>query len=196
MVLPKSALSLPSNVRVTSPAGFFTNAQAAAHNPDPRITSASLTKDGRLSGYVLGYSLSQAQAENAFLNGAGLFRVVTEVDLYRNASGPTTRLGQGVRDLRGLVGKPLKLHTRLDRVATFPVRGIGDAAVGSRYVIEGQGVHVYFTQVGFRRGPRLASTTEERADSKNVDAAVISLARSLDHRIQGVLSGKIRTTGS
>jgi hypothetical protein len=196
MVLPRSALSLPASVRVPSPAGFFTNAQAAAHNPDPRITDALLTNDGRLSGYVLGYSLSQSRTQKAFLNGAGLFRIVTEVDLYRDAKGPTTRLMQGVSDLRGLTGRPLKLHTRLDRFETFPVRGIGDAAVGLRYVIEGQGVHIYFTQVGFRRGRRLASTIEERADAKNVDAAVTSLAHSLDQRIQGVLSGKIRTTGS
>src|SRR5207302_6940518 len=113
----------------------------AARNPDPRITVASLTKAGRLSGYALGYSLSQSQTQNAFLNGAGLFRIVTEVDLYRDAKGPTTRLMQGVRDLRALRGKPLKLGTRLVSLETFPVRGVGDAAVGLAYVIEGQGVH-------------------------------------------------------
>jgi hypothetical protein len=54
MVLPKSALGAEAApLRVNPLSGFLTNAKDASTTFDPRITAASLTRAGRLSGYAL-----------------------------------------------------------------------------------------------------------------------------------------------
>jgi len=195
MVLPKSALVLPARVRLEHPVGFYSNAQSAASGINPRVTSASLSRDGRLTGYALGYSLSKSQSQDALLRGSGQINILTEVDLYRDTTGPATKMAQGISDLRALVGKPIKDGATLDRGAAFRVRGIGDAAAGLRFEVGYEGVHIYYTEVGFRYGRLLASVVDGRADPTNVDAAVISRAQALEERINGVLSGKIRGRG-
>src|SRR5262249_22310799 len=191
MVLPKSALVLPARVEVEHPVGFYSNARAAAHRIDPRITSASLTRAGRLTGYALGYTLSRWDFEDALLGGSGQLNIVTEVALYRDQTGPATQMAQGISDLRALVGKPLKGGVTLDRGATFRPPRIGDAATGLRFEVGYEGWHIYYTEVGFRYGRLLASVVEGRADPRNVDAAVISRAHALEERIKAVLGGKI-----
>ena len=195
MVLPKSAFGrLPAQVQVEHPVGFYSNAEQAKRGADPGVTRASLTRQGRLLGYVLGYSRSQSQLEAALMRGSGPLNVLSEVELYRSSTGAASRMRQAIKDLRRLVGKPIKGGATLERGTTFRLHQIGDAAVGLRFKVR---VRVdtpalYYTEVVFRYGRLLAYTTEARADGNNVDSAVISFAQTLEDRIEGVLRGRIR----
>jgi hypothetical protein len=197
MVLPKSALGqLAARLRVKHPAGFYTNAQSAAASLDPRVTSVWLTKYGRVTGYVLGHSLGRSQFEDALFRGRGPLNVVTEVDLYRNKTGPATAMAKGLSDLRALVGKRLKGGALLKRAATFHPPRIGDATNAIKFEVEIQSLHVYYTEVAFRYGRLLASASEARADPHNVDTALIAYGQALESRIKGVLTGKIRNSSA
>ena len=193
MVLPRSALGgVPVRDWVKHPVGFQTNAEFARGSLDSRLTAASLAEGGRLSGYVLGYSLSHPQIVRALSRGSGAINVTTEVDLYRDAAGAGRVMARGISDLRSLVGKRIGGGATLAHGATFSVRRVGDAGVGFTFDVI-KGVHIYFTEVSFRYGRLLAYVGETRADHKRVDAAVIALARSLDERIKLVLGGKLPT---
>ena len=195
MVLRRAALALPAGMSVKHPAEFLTNGQAAAGSLDPRVTRASLTRAGRLSGYALGYSIPRSKFEHDLIFGSGQLNVLTEVDLYRSVAGPAAVMHKGIQDLRALVGKPVRGGARLVQSAVFRVRSIGDAAVGARIKIGIKGFQVYYTEVAFRYGRLLADVVEARADATNVDPAVISLARLLDERIKGVASGNVQASG-
>lgn len=193
MVLPRSALGpLAVRLRVKHPAGFYTNVQSATASLDPRITGALLTKDGRLTGYALGYSLGRSRFEDALFRGSGPLNIVTEVDLYRHKTDPAKLIAKGLSDLRALVGKRVRGGAILRRSASFRLPRIGDGAVGIRVEVSIKRFHVYYTEVVFRRGRLLAHAIEARADARNVDTALTALSRALESRIQGVLTGEIR----
>jgi hypothetical protein len=192
MVLPRSALGPAwTRFRDKHPVGFYTNAQSAAGSLDPRITGASLSKDGRLTGYALGYSLRRSRFERALFQGSGALNILTDAELYRDKVGPATTMARGLRDLRALVGKPVRGGAILVRGATFRVPRIGDGAEGIRLEIRIKGFHVHYTEVAFRYGRLLAETIEARADPQNVDTALIAVSRALEGRIERVLTGKI-----
>src|SRR5262245_38552058 len=193
MVLPRSVLGpVGTRFRVKHPAGFYTNAQAAVASADPRETGTSLTEDGRLTGYVLGYSLPRSQFEGTLIQGSGALNILTEVELYRNKAGPASVMAKGISDLRALVGKRIRGGAILERGAIFRVPRVGDAADGIRSEIGIKGLHVYYTEVSFRDGRLLADATEARADPQDVEPALIALSRTLESRIERVLTGKIR----
>ena len=189
MVLPRSSLGgLPVKGWVERRAGFETNAESAATSLDPRLTRASLTTEGRLTGYALGYSVRRAKLEDALQRGSGPIGVATEVSLYRDTAGTAAEMTRAIRDSRTLIGKTIKGGAKLDHAATFPVAQVGDAAVGFKLRVGIDGVHVCFTQVNFRSGRLLARVVETRVDAKNVDPTVTALARELDGRINGILT--------
>jgi hypothetical protein len=193
MVLPKSELGAEAAALKVNPlSGFQANATAASGNFDPRVTAASLTRAGRLSGYTRAYRASRSQGENAIRRGAGLVQIGANVALYRDSAGAAGQLTKSLDDLRTLAGKPIKLGATLVRSATFRVGRIADSAAGARFDVRINGFPVYYTMVSLRHGRLLASVYEARADSKNVDAAVISFSQTLDNRIKDVLSGRIR----
>jgi hypothetical protein len=170
MVLPKSALGAEAaRLRVNPLSGFQTNAKAASTGLDPRITAASLTQDGRLSGYGRAYVVSLSRGENELAGGAGLVQVGTDVDLYRDNAGAAAHLTRSLDDLRALVGKPIKGGATLVRSATFRVGKIADDAGGLRFEVRITGFSIYYTSAWLRRGRLLAGVFEARADPKNVD---------------------------
>jgi hypothetical protein len=157
MVLPKAAFGrLPPLVSIEHPVGFQTNTQFAAGGFDPRVTRASLTRQGRLVGYALGYSRSLARLKRALGRGSGLLDVGTEVDLYRSSAGPVSRVATSVSDLRALMGKRLKGGATLEGGGRFRLHRIGNAAVGLRLKVGIGGVHIYYTDIDFRYGRLLA----------------------------------------
>lgn len=195
MVLPRSALGAAwTRFPDKHPAGFYTNARYAAGSIDPRMTAASLAKDGRLTGYVLGFSLRRSKFEDALSHGSGALNIVTGVGLYSDKAGPAAGMARGMRDLRALVGKRVRDGAILERGAAFRLPRIGDAADGIRFEISIKGLHIYYTEVAFQYGRLLAEVSEARADPQNVDTALIAVSRALEGRITRVLTGKIRGT--
>jgi hypothetical protein len=194
MTLPRSALGpQATGLSVHHPLGFQTNAQAAKARLDPRITATSLSRAGRLSGYVSEYQDSQSRGVSALIRGAGLLQVASDVELYRDTAAAAGQLTRVVSDCRARVGKPIKDGAMLERCASFPLQRIADGAAGLRYEIRVKGLHVYYTQVLLRRGRLLALVVEARADPKDMDARLISFAQGLADRIKDILSAGIRT---
>jgi hypothetical protein len=118
--------------------------------------------------------------------------IVTKVDLYRDNAAVAGQMSRTLNDLRLLAGKRLRGGAILERGATFRPRRIADATIGLTYTTRARGFNVYVTRVGFRHGRLLAAVSEARADSTNVNATVVSFARTLEARITGVLSGENR----
>jgi hypothetical protein len=185
MVLPKSALGKDAaGLRIYRPiSGYLTNAKAAHSSLDPLVTETSLSKGGRLGGYAIQLVAPQARGEQMLRSGAGLIAITTNVDLYRSAAAAAAEMRKLAKDGRALVGKPVNAPGEtLERFTTFPVPQIADAA-GWKLAVLAKPFHVYFTQVEFRDGRLLALASEARADTKNVDAALIAHARALEKRI-------------
>ena len=194
MVLPKSAFGGPAAaLRINAVSGFLSNAKAANGDLDPRMTTVSLARAGRLSGYARTFRGTLSRFESAIEAGGGLLVLGSDVDLFRDDRGAEGQLRRSVDDLRALVGKRLKGGATLVRGATFSPAKIGDAATGERFEIRIKGISIYITQVGFRHGDLVAAVFEERADPRNLDAKMISFARVLDGRIRRVLNGRVHT---
>ena len=197
MVLPKSAFGTQAAaLRINPVSGFLSNAKAANRDLDPRMTTVSLARAGRLSGYARTFRGTLSQFESAIEAGGGLLVLGSDVDLFRDDRGAEGQLRRSSNDFRALVGKRLKGGATLVRGASFSPAKIGDAATGRRFKVRIKGVSIYITQVGFRHGNLLAGVFEERADPRNLDAEMISFARALDNRITGVLSGRMRAVSA
>lgn len=190
MVLPKAALG-PEAARFVKvgPSGLLTNERRAASDLDPLVSTASLAKAGRISGYALEFGLGHSQMSGAFSRGAGLVEIGTLVELYRDEGSVTRQMRKSLADLRQLVGKPLNLGGTLERAQTFPVRGSAGRAIGIRFTVRIAGTRVHITQVAFRSGPFAGIAVETRADTNDVAAEVTSLAQRLDSQIQRVRTG-------
>jgi hypothetical protein len=192
MVLSKSALGpQAARLRVNPRFGFLTNAQSASADPDPAVTAASLTNGGRLFGYARAFRLSRGGAASALLRGAGLLQLSNYVDVYRDATLAEDQRVRSVEHYRALVGKTLKGGAVLESSTRFSVEHVGDAATGLELSIRIKGFRVAYTTVGFRYGRLLAAVTEARADRKNVDETVASLAEALRGRIKDVLAHEV-----
>jgi hypothetical protein len=193
MVLPKSALGANARgMRINRESGYLSNARAAATDMDPRMTRNSLSRGGRLFGYALVYRLGESEFEDALLSGAGLVQTGTLVDLYRDKAAASSHQRTSVNDLLALVGKPIKDGATLERASTFNVGRIADAVIGVRFAVRINRLVIYYTEVAFHRSSLLAGVFEVRADAKNVDAAVVSVANKLDQRIRRVLNARMR----
>ena len=197
MVLPKSALGANARgMKLNRKSGYLSNARAAEGDLDPRMTSDSLSRGGRLFGYARVYRLGESEFEDDVLGGAGLVQTGTQVDLYRDKAAASHHMQTSVNDLRALVGKPIKHGATLERASTFNVERIADGAIGARFAVRIEGLNVYYTEVAFRRNGLLAGVFEVRADAKNVDATIDSVAKALDKRISRVLSARMRQMGT
>jgi len=183
-------------MRLNRKSGYLSNARAAEEDMDPRMTKDSLSRGGRLFGYALVYRLGESEFEDDVLGGAGLVQTGTLVDLYRDKAAVLSHQRTSVNDLLALVGKPIKHGATLERASTFNVERIADAAIGARFRVRIEGLDVYYTEVAFRRNSLLAGVFEVRADAKNVDAAIVSVANTLDRRISRVLSARMRQMGT
>ena len=189
MVLPKSALGAQAAALKRNPrSGVLSNAQTAAGQLDPRVTTVSLTRGGRLNGSALAFRASLSRTETALARGTGLLGIGSDVDVFRDSAAAAGQMARSLGDLRALTGKRLRGGALLVRGAEFRVPRIADASHGMALTARIEGFDLHVTQVAFRRGRLLAGAFEIRAGSGNANAAVDSLARRLDGRIERVLA--------
>jgi hypothetical protein len=185
MVLPKSAFrGQAAAFGRVRPFGYLSNRRRAASDFDPLVTPASLARAGRLTGYSLQFGLGRAQSSEILRRRRGLLQIGSLVELYRDGSSVSRQLRATVCDLRTLVGKPVRLGGTLDGLNVVRVAGLGDEGTRLTLVVRVSGVRVQLTEVGFRVGRLAGVVVEARADSKNIDPDVTSLARALERQMR------------
>jgi hypothetical protein len=184
MVLPKSAFGEQAHAFGRArPFGYLSNKERAASDFDPLVTPVSLERAGRVTGYARQFGPNRAQTSQAMRKRRGLLEVGSLVELYQDGASVSRQLRASVRDLRSLVGKPVRFGARLEGVNVVRLPGVGDEAVRLTLATRVSGVRVQATEVGFRAGRMAGVVFETRADSKNVDPEVTSLARTLEQQI-------------
>ena len=190
MVLPKVALGpAAAALEKSGPSGPLSNERRAATDLDPLVTVKSLERIGRQSGYALQFGLGRAGAARAFRRGAGLLKVGTLVESFRNKAAVAAAMTKTIDDLERLEGKPLEVGGTLERVRIFRARGFRDHAVALSLVIDLGGARAYVTEIGFRVGRLAAVAVVTRADASDALALTTAIAQRLEARINRVLAG-------
>jgi hypothetical protein len=191
LVVPRSALgSAAAGLQVDLASGEISNARAAGDSWDPSDTDASLTKAGRLTGFRLLYGDPGLQA---LRRGRGLTDIGTSLDYFKTARQAQAYEAKSLRDLRRVRGQNVG-GTIVERVSTFPVRGLGPAAVGVRVAQRIGRARLHNTYVEFQVGTLLGEATIWRADATKVDAQAIAIAKVLADRIVRYAAGKLQAT--
>ncbi len=101
-----------------------------------------------------------------------------------DAAAASNRLATGAADAA--------TDSYLSGFAAFAVSGVGEAAEGLRMEYD-EGI--IETQVAFRRGAVLALVTVTHSDTGDHAAEAIQLARAMDAKVQGVLTGSTPPSG-
>jgi hypothetical protein len=158
---------------------------------DREDTEKDIDEFGRSEGYEVSFVdwKSMSRAEGAFVVG-------TWVDVLKDPSSADGYMMDYVEDMRRDVGAEFGAGTVV-AVSEFDVGGIADGSKGVRVelkvssdIIPSQPVW-YFTFVFIRRGRVVGAASIDRKDDKDVHDEVVALARKLNERIDGVLSGQI-----
>lgn len=190
MVLPREELGAAADGLEVDAAssGPSDNEGAAGSSIDPEDTGVELERAERMTGYELDYvdpgltSLTQA---------VGVYEVGTRVHLFRTRAAASAFLAKQKDDFVRLDDVERQDGVRLQSVTTFPVEGLGGEAFGVTASIAFQGVATNGTFVAFRTG-RIVGTAGLLRGGRSDDVELVSgLARALERRVEGVLSGRI-----
>jgi hypothetical protein len=191
MVLPQSELG-PEYADFEldeEESGFNTNESEIEDAFDPEDEAADVERFGRVKGYGEEYS-----AFDAVLEGQGVYLIATDVDLFEDADGASGEFRDTVEDAKGQVGETNEGAT-LESAEEFDAGEIADEAAGYAFrattSADEDGVTLYGTTVGFRRGRIIGSSVIIRLDDQDVQEEATALARKLDERIQAVLRGEV-----
>ncbi len=191
MVLPQSDLGpdYADFERDEEESGFASNEKAIDDAFDKEDEAEDVERFGRAKGYGEEYS-----AFDALLEGQGVFLIATDVDLFEDADGASGEFRDTVEDAKGQVGQTNEGAT-LESAEEFDAGEIADEAAGYAFratTSAGEdGVTLYGTTVGFRRGRIIGSSVIIRLDDQDVREEATALARNLDERIQAVLRGEV-----
>ena len=193
---PLAALAVPRaqlgraarDLQVELLSGTTTNARAADDSFDPADTQATVTRAGRVSGYTLVYG---DVGFTALRKGSGLLDVGTSLDIFKTLANAQAYEVKSLRDLRRVQGMNLQ-GVVIESASAFPVRSLGPGAVGLRIVQRVGKKRIYGTAVDFQIDKILCEAVMNRADSTNVDAQVVAIARKLAGRIVAYAQGSLK----
>ena len=193
---PLAALAVPRaqlgraarDLQVELLSGTTTNARAADDSFDPADTQATVTRAGRVSGYTLVYG---DVGFTALREGSGLLDVGTSLDIFKTLANAQAYEVKSLRDLRRVEGMNLQ-GVVIESASAFPVRSLGPGAVGLRIVQRVGKKRIYGTAVDFQIDKILCEAVMNRADSTNVDAQVVAIARKLAGRIVAYAQGSLK----
>jgi hypothetical protein len=180
--LGKAAVSLP----LSPGSGVLSNARVAG-DALGRITAAKLSRQGRITGYVLDYD---DRSERAIRAGAGLSDVETRVDLYRDDA--AARVGLGVKRADERLLRKLDSATLSVELAFFAPGPVGDASLGMTEALHPRGgPALYEAQIFFLTGPLVGTVSVSGARPDGLQALARQLTGTLGSRIKLVLAGRI-----
>jgi hypothetical protein len=189
IVVPGSQLgSAAAGLQVELVSGETSNARAADESFDPTDTAASIGKAGRISGYRLYYG---DPGFEALRRGAGLIDLGTSLDFFKSARQVRAYETKLIRDLNAVRGQNFQ-GVVVERVSTFPVRGLGAAAIGVRVVQRIGTKRVYNTYVDFQLGRLLGEAAIRRADAKSADTEAVAVAKRLSDRAVKYVRGTLK----
>jgi hypothetical protein len=200
MVLPQETLG-PQYAQFTpdEDSGFESNEETSEGDFDPKDEAEDVRRFGRVNGYAQSYLASDAEPEEGVSQGEEALLISTNVILFQNAAGAAGNLKDGVGDARRQMGKTSEGGLTLEDAKVFKVEDIGDEAAGLalRASAESdQGITLYSTLVGFRRGRLIGVVQVIRLDEQDTRAEVVGLARKLSDRMMAVLRGEVKATPS
>lgn len=186
MPLPQAELGKTASSLPLSPgSGVLTNKRVAG-DALGRMTAARLSRQGRLSGYMLDYD---DRSEQAIRAGKGLTDVETRVDLYRDEASATT--GLGVKRADELLLRKLASSTLGVEVAFFAPHPVGDASLGLTEALRPRGgPGLYEAQIVFLTGQLVGTVSVSGARPDALPGLAQRLAGKLATRIQRVLAGR------
>lgn len=184
MPLPAAKLvhGLQGTLSVSSDSGVQTNAEAAEDSFDPKDSAASLSRDGRISGYDLTYETS------------GIASVGSDVTLFGTAAQASAFLAKRAAEMKTYEGKEVAPGARILTVATWKPAAVGDESAGVDATLSAGGVTMRITSVALRVDRVMGSVTILDVAGKVNRTSMEASARALAARIQGVLDGTV--TGS
>jgi hypothetical protein len=189
LVLPRAQLGEAAHgLQVELLSGTTTNARAADDSFDPNDDAASLTRAGRVSGYVLMYG---DVGWTALRRGRGLIDVGTSLDFFRTVQQAAQYERKTLRDLARVRGRNLQ-GTVVERARAYPVPGLGPASVGLEIVQRVGKRRIHSTVVDFQIERILCEAVINRADAENVRAQVAAIARRLRDRIAAYAAGTLK----
>jgi hypothetical protein len=186
MVLPRAAFGhAAAALPVDAESGQSTRDDEVRTADDPRVTRASIARDGRLGGY--GFALAGVPA---LRTGAGLASAGTEVELFRSSRGARAyaRLVSAVTTHpRG--NSALQALLAGLKVRSFRIPGLAHQAFAVR--IQGRLGRVDVTEsaVGIRIERTFARLNVVEAGAPKVP--VNALARALERRVARGLAGEL-----
>ncbi len=182
MPLPTSALgAAAAGLPLAVDSGPVSNARAASY-ANGKVTTKTVAALGRLGGYSLDYGSELSGA-------AGVSRVATEVDLYRDRASAVRALAFWKTDERN-VSAMRKLGIAVTvKQAALPAVGDDRFAFSARLVVGGL-KPIYGVDAYFRVG-RLVAEISVAAAPGLAERTVASLARQTERRIALVLAGKL-----
>lgn len=191
LVVPRSALGrVAAGLQVSLISGEVSNARAARDSYDLAETPASVAKAGRISGYRLVYG---DPGYEALRRGTGLVDLGTSLDYFATAKQAQAYETKWLGDLRRVRGKNLQ-GVVVERVRSFPVRGLVRGAFGLRIVERFGSKRIYSTFVDFQIGRLLCEAAIRRADSASADGPAVALAGLLADRVVRYAAGKLKPT--
>jgi hypothetical protein len=166
--------------------GVADNADRADSTLSPDDTAGTLDEGGRKTGYDLSFLDTDL---SSVLDG-GTLEAGSSVDLYTNDASASAAILEQLVALELAESASDDGTAVVEHASTFPVEGLEDA-LGFNVRLRIAGVSVWRTEVRFRHGSIVGTAAIARADDENADGRVVKLARALDRRIDGVLTGRI-----
>lgn len=171
--------------RVAPGSGWVDNELKARTSYDLEDSAASLSRAGRVTGYVLTY-YDPTQA--ALRSGKGLNSVETSAELFSNGKAASAALHRRIAFARGLENRSPLPDVRFGAVRPFAVEA-ADEAYGLREAVRYGNDDVFRTFVGFRRGRVVGEVMVVRVDRADGRHLAEQLTGTLDTRIQIALHG-------
>ena len=187
MPLPASLLGSKAHSLSLDPySGPVTNTDAAGSATRP-TTAEQLSRLGRRAGYRLDF---HDPTGSALVRGHGLLRVITEVDLYRDAAASAAGLAFAHDD--GLSAARLSSSLLAVHLAPFRAGRLGPGSFGilDRVVPMGKRPG-YEADISFRTGAYVGSVSVSAADAAGLTSLAGALAARLHDRVAGVLAGSV-----
>lgn len=185
--LTEIAPRFPTLVLDPDGSGFVDAQEAADDTTRPDDTPEDILAQGRLDGYKVAYS-----------DPGGLFEIQSSLDVFDTTESAETYLQGQINDFHSLVGEVIDEEPGviLDEFLEAPPPNLGTAAGAGRLTASFTqfGLVAYFTFVTWVRDELLASVAVVAFEDVDRGAAVERLAKQMNFRINGVLSGQIEIT--
>jgi hypothetical protein len=189
LAVPRAQLGpVAKGLEVELLSGPTNNARAADDSFDPNDSAATVTREGRVTGYTLVYG---DVGWTALRKGHGLLDVGTSVDLFRTARQAALYEIKSLHDLARVRGKNLQ-GVVVEKSSAFRVSGLGPGAVGLETIQRVGNHRLQSTVVDFQIDKFLCEAVINRADTQTAHAPVVAIARELARRIIAYAKGSLR----